>query len=144
MEGHMKTVQKGFWGRMFRMRSRFFLSSRTSLPISGNSKPYTTFKIWRTTTYFSLKINMYLMEGHMRTVQKGFWARMFCMRSKIFQSSHISVQISGYSHPSPTLDIWRTTPYFFLKINTYLLEGHMRTVLTGFWGRMFGMRSKIC
>ena len=110
MEGYMRTVQKGFWGRKSGMRSRIFQSSLISVPISEKSNPYTTFKIWRTTPYFFLKINIYLMEGYMKTVQKGFLGRMFGMRSKNCQNSHISVQISGNSNSSTTFKIGRTTP----------------------------------
>ena len=84
MEGYMRTVHKGFWGRKSGMPSRICQSSLISVPISEKCNPQTIFKICRTTPYFFLKINIYLMEGYMRDVQKGFWGRMFGMRSRIF------------------------------------------------------------
>ena len=143
MEGYMRTVQKGFWGRKSGMRSRIFQSSLISVPISEKSNPYTTFKIWRTTPYFFLKINIYLMEGYIRDVHKGFGGRIFGMRSRIFQSSLISLRLSEKCNHQTTFEIQRTVTYFFVKINTYLMEGHMRTILNGFWGRMFRMLSRI-
>ena len=63
------------------------------------------------------------MEGYMRTIKKGFWGRMFGMRSRIVQSSLISV---------PHLEIMKHQICIFCSES--FLHKFLGEALRFFWG----------